>query len=349
MDSSTTLTSLTAFVGIDVSKEQLDVHLLLFPSPNPAPGAPGSTSLTSSQSASSQSFRVASDQSHRRELLQKLPTPGTCLIVLEATGGYERLVACDLAAAGHIVSIVNPRQVRDFAKAFNILAKTDQIDAAVLARFALHVRPRPLAETHAQQDQLNELVTRRRQLIDLRTAESNRTHTSLTKTVQQSLTRSLKALAQEIKRIDAALLKLVASHDDWRERFELLKSVPGIGAVTAATLLAQLPELGQLNRQQIAALVGVAPMNRDSGKTTGPRHIRGGRTDLRSVLYMAALTACRSNAVIRDFSQRLKAQGKCTKVVLTACIRKLLVIINTMIKNNSPWQLPPRFAIANNP
>jgi transposase len=331
-------TSWTSFVGIDVSKEHLDVHRLDL-------DAAASAQATAKSIPSS--FRVLSDQMHRQELLRQLPAPGTCLIVLESTGGYERPVACDLVAAGHVVSIVNPRQVRDFAKAFGVLAKTDAIDAAILARFALHVQPRPLAQTHQQQDQLGELVTRRRQLVDLRTAESNRTHTSLTKAVQKSLNRSLAALAKEIKRIDAAILELVESDDDWRERFELLKSVPGVGAVTAATLLAQLPELGQLNRQQICALVGVAPMNRDSGNFKGQRHIRGGRSGLRSVLYMAALTACRFNEDLRDFAQRLKSKGKCAKVVLTACMRKLLVTLNAMLKSNTPWQArDSRFAIA---
>jgi transposase len=273
-----------------------------------------------------------------------LPAPGTCLLVLEATGGYERTLASELVAAGHAASVVNARQVRDFAKALGLLAKTDRIDAGVIARFAQQVQPRPLAESHEKQDQLDELVGRRRQLVDLRTAESNRRETSRTEPVRQSLKRSIDTINKDVKRLDKAILKLVESHDDWHDRFELLKSMPGVGDVTAATLLAELPELGELNRQQIAALVGVAPMNRDSGRQRGQRRIQGGRRSLRSTLYMAALTACRCNPVIRQFAQRLKAQGKAHKVVLTACIRKLLVILNTMVKTNTPWT--PRFAIA---
>jgi transposase len=313
---------ITFFVGIDVSKHHLDVHFL---EPQTA-------------------FRVPHTAEGRAQLLERLPAPGTCLIVLEATGGYERTLASELVAAGHAASVVNARQVRDFAKALGLLAKTDRIDAGVIARFAQQVQPRPLAESHEKQDQLDELVGRRRQLVDLRTAESNRRETSRTEPVRQSLQRSIDTINKDVKRLDKAILKLVQSHDQWQDRFELLKSMPGVGDVTAATLLAELPELGDLNRQQIAALVGVAPMNRDSGRSRGQRRIQGGRRSIRSTLYMAALTACRHNPVIRQFAQRLKAQGKAHKVVLTACMRKLLVILNTMVKTNTPWT--PRFAIA---
>jgi transposase len=314
--------AITSFVGIDVSKHHLDVHLL---EPQAA-------------------FRVPHTAKGRAQLLKRLPAPGTCLIVMEATGGYERTLASELVAAGHAASVVNARQVRDFAKALGLLAKTDRIDAAVIARFAQQVQPRPLAQTHEKQDHLDELVGRRRQLVDFRTAESNRRETSRTEPVRQSLQRSIDTINKDIKRLEKAILKLVQSHDQWQDRFELLKSMPGVGDVTAATLLAELPELGDLNRQQIAALVGVAPMNRDSGRSRGQRRIQGGRRSIRSTLYMAALTACRHNPVIRQFAQRLKAQGKAHKVVLTACMRKLLVILNTMVKTNTPWT--PRFAIA---
>jgi transposase len=316
------MNAITSCVGIDVSKDHLDVHIL---EPTAA-------------------FRTPQTAEGRRQLLQRLPAPGTCLVVLEATGGYERTVVGELVAAGHAVSVVNPRQVRDFAKALGLLAKTDRIDARVIARFAQQARPRPLAETHKQQAQLDELIGRRRQLIEFRVAETNRTFTSLSKTVQRSLQRSINTINKDIKRIDQAILKLVASNDDWQARREILESVPGVGPVTAVTLIAELPELGELNRQQIAALAGVAPMNRDSGRQRGQRHIQGGRRCLRSTLYMAALTACRYNPVIRAFAARLKAQGKAHHVVLTACMRKLLVILNTMVKTQTPWT--PRFAIA---
>lgn len=304
----------TSFVGIDVAKYRFDVHIL-----------------------SDKTFHVPADADGRQALLAQLPAPGTCLIVVEASGGYERLLVCELVAAGHAVSRVNPRQVRDFARGFGILAKTDRLDAQVLARFAEKIRPRPLAQTHEKQDELDELIGRRRQLIDLRVAESNRRGTSLTDAVRESLQQSIDAINKHLKRIDKAILQLVESHDDWQQRFELLKSVPGVGDVTATTLLAELPELGKLNRKQIAALVGVAPMNRDSGQSQRPRRIAGGRAAIRATLYMAALAACRSNEVIREFAHRLKAQGKPHKVVLTACMRKLLVILNTMVQTNTPW------------
>jgi transposase len=333
--------SISSFVGIDVSKAHLDVCTVTV---NAAPddaapddAAPDDARVGQGTPPGGKCFRVVQSPEARRELLRRLPAPGTCLIVVEATGGYERPLVCDLLAHGHAISVVNPRQVRDFAKALGILAKTDRLDAEVLARFAQQIQPRPLAKAHDQQDQLNELVTRRRQLVDLRTAESNRTHTSLTKAVQKSLKRSIEALNKDLKRIEAAILELVESHDDWQQRFEILKSAAGIGNVTAATLIAELPELGDLNRQQIAALVGVAPMNRDSGKFRGQRHIQGGRAGVRSVLYMAALSACRSNDTIREFAHRLKSQGKRHKVVMTACMRKLLVILNTMVHTKTPW------------
>ena len=304
----------TSFVGIDVAKHRFDVHIL-----------------------SGKSFHVPADADGRQALCAQLPPAGSCLIVVEASGGYERLLVCELVAAGHAVSRVNPRQVRDFAKGFGILAKTDRLDAQVLARFADKIRPRPLAQTHEKQDQLDELIGRRRQLIEHRVAESNRQETSLTEAVRESLQQSIDAINKHLKRIDKAILQLVESHDDWQERFALLKSVPGVGDVTATTLLAELPELGRLNRKEIAALVGVAPFNRDSGQSQRSRRVAGGRAAIRATLYMAALSACRSNEVIREFAHRLKAQGKPHKVVLTACMRKLLVILNTMVHTKTHW------------
>ena len=260
-----------------------------------------------------------------------------CLVVIEATGRYEKAVALALVDAGYLVSVVNPRQVRDFAKALGILAKTDRIDARVIARFGEQVRPRALAQMHEKQDELDQLVTRRRQLIASRTAEKNRTGTVTAKVVRKSLQKIVDQLSKEIRRIDSEISRLIKSDEEWKGRSELLQSAPGVGEVTATTLIAEVPELGQLNRQKISALVGVAPFNRDSGQFRGRRTIFGGRRAVRSALYMAALAARRCNPVIREFADRLEAQGKLPKVILVACMRKLLVILNSMVKTNTHW------------
>ena len=306
---------ISTFVGIDVAKKSLDVATL-----------PPTTPRT-----------VTHDAKGRRELLDNLPKPGTCLVVIEATGGYERLLVADLLDAGHLVAVVNPRQVRDFAKALGILAKTDRIDAAVIARFGQQVKPRPLAEVHEKQGELDQLVTRRRQLVVLRTAEKNRFTMAHSKPVKRSLQLVIDTLNKEIKRIEKEILALIESDDQWQEKTDILSSVPGVGNVTAATLIAEFPELGQINRQQAAALAGLAPFNRDSGKFKGKRTISGGRRTVRTALYMAALSAKTCNPVIRKFAERLKAEGKLPKVILTACMRKLLVILNTMLKTNTLW------------
>jgi transposase len=311
--------SVNCSVGIDVSKAQLDVHLR----------------------PEGRSFQVPNTPEGHAVLRTNLPAPGTCRITLEATGIYGQRIAAELVDAGHYVSVVNPRQIRDYAKALGILAKTDRIDAKVIARFGADVKPRPVVKTPEKQAELDQLVTRRRQLLQLRTAESNRLHYGLTKFVRQSVRRSLDALNRDIARIDQAILELVQSDDDWQHRFELLKTTPGIGDVNAASLVAELPELGQLNRQKISALVGAAPYPDDSGKRQGQRSIRGGRKSLRGTLYMAALSATQHNPVIRKFADRLKAAGKPGKVVIVACLRKLLVILNTMIKHNTPWKMTP--------
>jgi transposase len=307
--------SITHFVGIDVSKNSLDVHIL----------------------ESATSLRTSSSPEGRQELLQKLPAPGTCLVVLEATGGYERAVVCDLVQAGHHVCVVNPGQVRSYARALGVKAKSDPVDARVIARFARDVKPRPRIEQHAEQDQLDELVARRRQLIELRTAESNRRRTSQTKAVRQSLQQSIDQVNKHLKKIDRAILDLMASHDDWQNRLQQLTSVPGVGQVTAVTLLADLPELGELNRKEIAALAGVAPFTRDSGQHCGQRKIWGGRKTVRTALYMAALSAIKFNPDIRAFALRLRERGKKGKVVLVACMRKLLTILNTIVRDNTLW------------
>jgi len=307
------------FVGIDVSKATLDVAF--------------------EPDAKVEQFNQTANG--HKELLRKIHQPGTCLIVLEATGRHEKEIAIKLVDAGHIVAVVNPRHVRDFAKAHGILAKTDSIDAAVIAKFGQQVRPRAIAKTHDLQDELDQLVARRRQIIVARTAEKNRKKTpGNSKFVVKSLTKTIKHLDKELKLVDAEIARLVQSDDDWKARMELLKSVPGVGPATSTTLLAELPELGHLNRQQIAALVGVVPFNRDSGTMRGRRSIYGGRRSVRCMLYMAALTAIRRNPVIQAFADRLRNQGKQPKVIITACMRKLLVILNTMVKTNSHWKTP---------
>jgi transposase len=314
MDSSTPSASPT-FVGIDVAKLTFDVARL----PQP------------------EHHSFSYDAEGLQRLLTLLRAWGPVLIVLEATGGLERRLVAELATAGLAVAVVNPRQVRDFARGVGRLAKTDPIDAAVLAHFAQVTQPTPSAKTSEQQRELQELLTRRQQLMGLRTMEANRLATTTAKVARRSVTQLLKALDKQVAALDAAIAKLVESDDDWRQKAQLLQSVPGVGAVTSRTLLAQLPELGKLNRAQIASLAGLAPYNHDSGKFKGKRSIWGGRAAVRNALYMAALTARRCNPVIRAFAERLEQAGKLFKVVLTACMRKLLLILNTMIKHNSPW------------
>jgi transposase len=304
-----------AWVGIDVAKHSLDV--CLWPS--------------------ERHFTVTNDSHGIGQLVQELPAAGTCLVVLEATGGYQRRVVAALYAAGHQVAVVNPRQVRDFARGLGILAKTDRLDARVIARFGEHAGPRPLEPSSEKQAELRELSTRRRQLVELRTGEANRLETTTTKIVRKNIRYLIEQLDKQIRQLEEAIGELLESDPTLSCKAALLRSVPGVGQVTTVSLLVELPELGRLNRQQIAALVGVAPFNRDSGQWHGRRAIWGGRAAVRSVLYMAALTARRLNPIIRAFAERLEATGKPFKVVLTACMRKLLVILNTMVQQNLPW------------
>lgn len=307
------------YVGIDVAKESLEVFGL-------PPGSPSQFENTAEG---------------RAKLLSLLPPAGASLCVVEATGGYERDLAAEMAVVGQHISVVNPRHVRDFAKGLGLLAKTDRIDAAVIARFAETTRPIPKGFCK-QQEQLRELIVRRRQLVDHRVAEKNRCEKALSTLVRNSVRKLIETIDKDLKRIDKAIIQLVESNDDWRGRYEQLKSVPGVGAQTAATLMAELPEIGRLNRQQVSSLVGVAPFNRDSGQFRGRRTIRGGRATVRSGLYMAALSAKKHNPVIRAFAARLLAKGKPPKVVLTACMRKLLVILNAMLHSGEAWG--PRLA-----
>ncbi len=309
--------SIALFAGVDVSKRSLDLCLL--------------------PDDRRQSFSY--DEQGLAELSKALPAPGTCRIVVEATGGYQRAVVAELVNAGHLVAVVNPRQVRDFARGLGILAKTDRIDAYVLARYSQLAEPRTVAQISEKATELEQLVVRRRQLIQLQTAETNRKHATPSKVVRQSIQQVLVMLRKQIDQVEQEILALVESDDDWKDKMNRLGSVPGVGPVTAASLLAELPELGQVNRQEIAALVGVAPFNRDSGRFRGKRSIWGGRASVRSVLYMAALTARTHNPILRAFAKRLEAAGKPFKVVITACMRKLLNILNTILKDGTSWQL----------
>jgi transposase len=306
------------WVGIDVAKDSLDVAWMC---------------ATGTERCS-----VLNAPAGYGSLLVKLPPPDAARVVVEATGGYERPLVTALIEAGYRVAVVNPRQVRDFAKAAGILAKTDRLDALVLARFGQQFQPRILEEDPKRRVELMQLVARRRQLIELRTMESNRQGQSTARAAQKSIRHVLKLLEKEIELLEAEIARLLQADDDWRGKIELLSSVPGVAKVTSATLVAEVPELGRLNRQAIAALVGLAPFNDDSGRHRGTRRIAGGRAAVRHVLYMATLSARRCNPVIHAFAQRLAAQGKKPKVIITACMRKLLVILNTMLKNNSPWK-----------
>jgi transposase len=271
-------------------------------------------------------------------LVQELAAVPAAFVILEATGGYERPWVAALLDAGIAVAVVNPRRVRDFAKALGYLAKTDRIDASVIAEYGQTAQPRPLEQVPAKQAELQDLVNRRRQVVSMRTMEQNRLGTAGTRAARRSIELLLKALERELKRLEEAIAALVESDDDWRDKTRLLQEVPGVGPVTGRTLVAEVPELGQLNRQEIAALVGLAPYNRDSGKHSGKRFISGGRAHVRSVLYMAGLSASRHNPVVRAFAERLKAAGKPPKVWITACARKLLIILNTIIQTNTPWR-----------
>lgn len=303
------------FVGIDVAKHRLDVAVI----------------------PSAQVTSFAHNHEGLQQLADHVRSLRPALIVLEATGGYHRTVLSNLCAEALPAVAVNPRQVRNFAKATGTLAKTDRIDALLIARFAEAVRPevRPLKDEQTQQ--LQALITRRRQLIEMLTAEQNRLSIAHSAT-QRDLRSHIHILQRRLKRIDDDLGDLIQKTPSWQNKNSLLQSMPGVGPVMARTLLAELPELGGLNRRQIAALVGVAPFNRDSGLFRGRRAIWGGRAHIRAVLYMCARTAARFNPVIRAFYRRLRESGKPFKVAITACMRKILIILNTMIKNNEPWK-----------
>jgi transposase len=302
------------FVGIDVAKARLDVACR----PGPA-------------------WQVANAPAGLAALVDRLVPLGPALVVLEETGGLEVPVAAALAAAGLPVAVVNPRQVRDFARAAGTLAKTDRLDAAVLAHFAEALRPAPRPLPDATARQWQDLLARRRQLLELRGMEQNRLATAATAAVRASHQALLTFLDEQLRDADRDLEAAVQASPVWRDREDLLRQVPGIGPVVSRTLLAEVPELGTLDRKRAAALVGLAPFAHDSGQHRGARHIRGGRTAARCALYQAALSARRHNPVLKAFADRLAARGKAPKAVLVAVARKLVVIVNAMLRTMTPW------------
>lgn len=302
------------FVGIDVSKQQLDVAVR----------------------PSGETWTVAHDEAGLSALVARLQALTPTLIVLEATGGLEVALAGALAAAALPVAVVNPRQVRDFARSTGTLAKTDRLDAQSLAQFADAIRPQPRPLPDAQAQELSALLQRRRQLVEMLTAEKNRLHMA-PRRIRPQIQAHIAWLQQQVAQFDDDLRQLVRTSPLWREKDDLLRSAPGVGPVLATTLVAALPELGTLTRHQIAALVGVAPLNRDSGTLRGRRTVWGGRAQVRTVLYMSTLVAVRHNPVVAAFYQRLRAAGKAPKLALTACMRKLLTILNAMLKHHTRW------------
>lgn len=285
-------------------------------------------------------WTVENDERGIRTLVERCRRDGAALIVLEATGGYELQCVAGLAAASLPVVVVNPRQVRAFAKATGQLAKTDRIDADILALFAERVRPEVRALADADAQELEALLARRRQLLEMLQAERNRLGQVFGRgkaPVKKSLKAHIAYLDRELRMTDSDLGDMVRHSPAWRERDDLLQSVPGVGPVLSLTLLADLPELGRLSRREIAKLVGVAPLSRDSGTLRGRRFVQGGRASVRAVLYMAALVATKRNMVIRAFYTRLLAAGKPRKLALVACMRKLLTILNTMVRTGERW------------
>lgn len=308
------------YIGIDVSKTNLDVAVR----------------------PTQEQWQSSNDPEGIASLVRDLQLLQPTLIVVEATGGLENGIVAALSAAQLAVAVVNPRQARDFAKATGRLAKTDQLDADNLAHFGQAVQPEPRRLPDEATQELSALLSRRRQVIDMLTAERNRLPSTPPSTADR-IARHITWLEQELAELDKELAKRVNQSAQWQAKADLLQSTPGVGPVTTYTLLAELPELGLLNRKQIAALVGVAPLNNDSGQQRGKRTIWGGRAAVRSTLYMAALSGVRHNPVLKRFYQRLLHAGKAKKVALTAAVRKLLTILNAMVKSNSVWN-PPKIA-----
>ena len=305
----------SSYVGIDVSKGRLDVAVL----------------------GEERGWQVDNTQEGIANLVQQMQEVCPELIVVEATGGYQRRVVEALLHAGLSVAVVNPARVRQFARACGLLAKTDKLDAQVLAEFGQRVQPRRYEGKREAEKQLSALLVRRKQVEEMLKAEQNRLRT-ISPSLRGSVERIIAVLKEEKKRLDEQIRELMNEQKAWQEQSEILGSAPGVGPVTTATLLAELPELGKMDRKQIAALVGVAPMNYDSGKRRGYRKTKGGRGDVRSVLYMSTLVATRHNPLIRSQYQQMLKRGKLKKVALTACMRKFLTILNAMARDRQPFQ-----------
>jgi len=305
----------SSYVGIDVSKDRLDVAML----------------------GEERVWQVNNTPEGIDELVQQMHQVCPELIVVEATGGYQRAVVEALFQAGLAVAVVNPARVRQFARACGLLAKTDKLDAQVLAVFGQKVQPRRYESKSEAGRQLSALLVRRRQLDEMLKAEQNRLRT-ISQSLRYSVERIIACLKEEKKTLDAQIQQFMAEQESWQEQTEILGSAPGVGMVTTATLLAELPELGKLDRKKIAALVGVAPMNFDSGRKRGYRKTKGGRADVRSVLYMSTLVATRYNPLIQTQYQQLLKRGKLKKVALIACMRKFLTILNAMVRDRQPFR-----------
>jgi transposase len=313
----------SACVGIDVAKDKLDIFI----------------------DVTGELFTVENHPKAIALLAKKLRALSPQVIVIEHSGGYERRCALELMDEGLPVALVNPRQTRDFARANNRFAKNDRLDARLLADFGKACHPELSQRPPENRLLLDELVTRRRQLVECRAAEMTRLEQARAKDIQRSITSHIHDLKHRIEKLDRQIAKLIENDDDWRGKSQILQSAAGVGPVVASTLLAEMPELGQANRQQIAALAGLAPFDRESGKWKGKRSCHAGRASVRKVLYMAAVTAIKHNPVLMRLHQRLTQAGKPFKVAIVACMRKLLVILNTLLKNGQSWQP----SIATNP
>lgn len=305
------------FVGVDVSKDRLDVHVL----------------------PSGEAFAVPRDSEGIEALAERLKGLGSTLVAMEATGGFETILAAGLASAGLPLVVINPRRIRSFAQALGLKAKTDPLDAAAIARFAQTIRPEPRPLQDEQTRALGELVARRRQLVEMMTAERNRLRMIVQPRLRRGVDRVLAMLQQELSALEHDLDQTIRGTPVWCETEALLTSVPGVGDKTARSLIAELPELGKLDRRSIAALAGLAPFNRDSGRFKGQRRIGGGRAPVRTALYMAALVAKRHNPVMKVFADRLSAAGKPPKLVIIAVARKLLTVLNSIVRTKTPWQI----------
>ncbi len=304
------------YVGIDVSGDRLEVHT----------------------HPSGQSWSVAYEEAGLSALVARLQGLGVALVVLEATGKLQDVAVATLYAAGLPVAVVNPRQVRDFARATGQLAKTDRLDAAVIAHFGAAIQPAAQPAPDAERQRLSELVARRRQLVEMVTAEQNRLRSTQDAALREEVQVHIRWLKAALKKLEKEISRTIRQNPLWRAQDELLRSTPGVGPVTACTLLAGLPELGRLSQRPLAGLVGVAPMNCDTGRRRGERHIRGGRATVRRALYMATLVGVRKNEVLRAHYQHLLVAGKPRKVALVACMRKLLLVLNAMVRTGQPWQ-----------